>query len=80
MTAELLRRVVLFILGAAILVGELWANDDIRWLVVALALVLMGVTTLDQVQSWLAGRHPWPTMPVRDAPQHPQDPPEKDPP
>lgn len=78
MTAELLRRVVLFMLGALILVAEVWSNHHIRWLVVALALTLMGVVTLNQVRAWLLDR--WPVMPVEGYPTHPQDPPERGPP
>lgn len=74
MTADLVRRAVLFVLGVAILAGEVWGNDHIRPLVVALALVLVGVVTFDQISAWLTAK-PWPSMPVRDGPVHPQEPP-----
>lgn len=85
MTLDTARRAALFVIGALVLLAELFTGDDepARPAVIVLALVLMGVVTLDQVRSWLGGRTPdgtvrrpdgTPTM-APEAPERPQDPP-----
>lgn len=81
------RRAALFVIGAAILWGELETHDQYpaRPVVVVLALVLMGVVSLDQLYRWFAGRTTIPDGTHRrpdgtpamapEAPQRPPDPP-----
>ena len=45
------RRGGAFIVGAIILILELEFHDETRWGVIALALVLMSVVTIDQLRS-----------------------------
>ena len=47
------RRIGLFIVGATLLLLELeWRADDTRWIIVGLALLLMGAVTIDQLREW----------------------------
>ena len=54
----MIRNAALFVIGAAILLAELYPADLTRPLVVVLALVLMGVVTFDSVKTWMGGRIP----------------------
>lgn len=72
-TTGLIRRGFLLLIGALILLCEVVTDGPIRIGVVVLALVLMGVVSLDQMFAWVSSRQP-PPMPVEGL-QHPQDPP-----
>lgn len=44
------KRAIVFFAGLIILVTEVM-HDDVRWGVIVLALILMGLTTFDQIKS-----------------------------
>ena len=52
MTLQTVRNIVLLVLGAVILFIEIEFQDPSRVWVIALALVFMGVVTVDQALSW----------------------------
>lgn len=54
--AAVVRNTALFVVGAFLLVVEIEFRHDARVWVIVLALVLMGIVTVDQVLEWFRHR------------------------
>ena len=60
------RRLLMFLVGATILILELEWHDHVRFYVIGLALVLMGIVTFEQAREYFTRSGP--TLPAKKPP------------